>query len=80
MMVIMGSSQSPNLPAGVPPREMFSGGRVGVIGGGLIGAIVVALGVPSIWPIFGGGILGGAIGFGVGRRRMRNPRPVDRDH
>jgi hypothetical protein len=58
---------------------MFSGLRVGIIVGGLLGAGVVALGVASIWPIFGGGLLGGAVGFGLGRRRMRYTPPADAD-
>ena len=79
IMDVVTSNQSPKLPAGVPPWEMFSGLRVGIIAGGLVGGAVVALGVASIWPIFGGGVVGGTIGFILGRRRMRNPRPADED-
>lgn len=62
------------LPAGTSPWDVFSGIRVGVVAGGLGGALLaVVAGWSAGWTVPVVAILGGAVGYWTEKRRRTGP-------
>ena len=65
------SAPSPSrLPSGTSPWDVFSGIRVGVVAGGLTGAVLTLVaGWSAAWTVPAVAVLGGAVGYVTEKRR-----------
>lgn len=58
------------LPPGTSPWDVFSGIRVGVVAGGLAGAVLTLIaGWSAAWMVPTAAVLGGAVGYMTEKRR-----------
>lgn len=73
-MEIMSEHEPERLPAGRPPWDAWNGVRVGLLGGGLVGVLVVALsGTNAYWSALIVAAGGGFLGYWTERRKRREP-------
>jgi hypothetical protein len=70
----MSEREPERLPAGRPPWDTWNGARVGLLGGGLIGILVVAVsGSNAYWSALIVAAAGGLLGYWTERRKRRGP-------
>ncbi|MDH3678868.1 MAG: hypothetical protein OEV40_02840 [Acidimicrobiia bacterium] len=67
----MTSSPSRDVEPGREPWDPANGLRVGILAGGVVGAVVaVVSGVAHFWVVALGGVIGGGIGWWSERRKQ----------